>query len=78
MFQQLEVHFESAVCQLLEEKVYLERVKLDCTQLREQKDSVSGHVADHAANTNNIQFGVFITLLIPQILFTASPEEMLV
>ncbi len=65
MFQQREVHFESVVCYLLEEKVYLERVKLDCTRLREQNDSVSGHVADHAANSNNTQFGIFITLLIP-------------
>lgn len=35
MFQQCEVHLESAVCKLLEEKVYVWRVKLDCTQVRE-------------------------------------------
>lgn len=36
MFQQCEAHLESAVYKLLEEKVYVLRVKLDCTQVREQ------------------------------------------
>lgn len=37
--------------------VYLEGVKLDCTQLREQDDC--SHVTDHARNSNKIQVGIF-------------------
>lgn len=37
--------------------VYLEGVKLDCTQLREQDDCT--HVTDHVRNSSKIQVGIF-------------------
>lgn len=50
------MHFESVVLQLLREMVYLEGVKLDFTQLREQDDCTQ--VTDHVGNSSKNQVGI--------------------
>lgn len=58
MFQQCEVHFNSLLVTGKEGLFREGKIRLHPT---ESKISVSGHVADHTANTSNILFGIFNT-----------------
>lgn len=49
----------SAFWELLEEKVCLERVELDCTQLREHNESVCRQVAEHATIPTTLGLGFY-------------------
>lgn len=77
MFQQCEAHLESAVYKLLEEKVYVLRVKLDCTQVREQNYCGNVFVLLTVLQIHTIIFN-FPFFWIIEILFTRLPGEMLV